>query len=49
MSESQWLADYEWALNEFDGDGDEESLRRRLHSLGFDPHEIDEEIARQQA
>ena len=46
MSKDLWILEHETALEEFrDGWLDETGLRQRLKALGFDTHEIGEQIA----
>ena len=46
MSKDQWLRDHERIVEDFcSGEIDEDAARSALKALGFDPHEIDDQIA----
>jgi hypothetical protein len=45
MCKDYWFVEYEEAQNDVCDDRDIDRFRRRLKSLGFDPHEIDDHIA----
>ena len=45
MSKDQWIAEHEAIFEDLEGDEDSIALARlRLNDMGFDPHEIDEQI-----
>ena len=45
MSKDLWMQEYEDACEAFINNEDADDFTARLKRLGFDPHEIDDEIA----
>ena len=44
MSKDQWIAEHERCLEDFADNGDREAAEQELARLGFDPHEIAEQL-----